>query len=86
MEERFTPCANEAAAKDLRLHCELALATTAEPPDAAPSLAELQRRVFVDCVNEATCEGLTACLTRHQCSFVLTSPTDREPKLWCRGS
>ena len=87
LEARFEGCSGSAAAaRDLRRHCEVALATSPEPADASPSLAELERRTLVDCAQADACAGLTACLARHGCRFVVTSPTDLEPKLTCTGS
>lgn len=73
-------------AEEVRLHCEVSLALAPEADAATPSLAELERRAFAECVSVTSRDEALACLARHGCRFIVTGPLDRAPKLMCTGS
>lgn len=68
---------------DLKRHCDVALQLSAEPPDASPSFAELERRAFAACVGRSSCRDALDCLSAHGCKALLLGPSDRAPKWSC---
>lgn len=83
--ERLSRC-KLPVADEVRRHCEVSLAYPSEPDAAAPSLAELERRAFAECVSVTGCDAVFACLARHGCQLIVTGPDDHEPKLLCSGA